>query len=179
MLRALGEFEVGGVSTLIPLHQAILERPEFIAGGSLHAFVEGGGYAATLPEESRNGAVDTAELQVPRTLLTEVDGKRFEVTVSLPEPAGRRRLRLRRESLALRAATSRGGVDVVTSPMQGTVLKVGVAAGDRVEAGTVLVVVEAMKMENEIVASHGGEVEGVEVAVGDQVASGQPLVRLA
>ncbi|HLK43947.1 MAG TPA: acetyl-CoA carboxylase biotin carboxylase subunit [Thermoleophilia bacterium] len=185
MLRALGEFEVGGVSTLIPLHMAILERPEFIAGGSLHAYVEGGGYADELAaseskaEGSANGTLDAAWERVAETVVTEVDGKRFEVTVSVPEHPGRRRLRLRRESLARRAATAHGGVDVVTSPMQGTVLKVAVAEGDHVEPGAVLVVVEAMKMENEIVASHAGEVEGVEVSVGDQVASGQALLRLA
>ena len=110
--------------------------------------------------------------------VAEVDGKRFEVTVQVPEHPGRTRLRARRAALAERDAAAHGEVDIVRSPMQGTVLRVGVAAGDEVAAGQVLVVVEAMKMENEIVASHPGEVETVEVGEGDQVASGQALVRL-
>jgi acetyl-CoA/propionyl-CoA carboxylase biotin carboxyl carrier protein len=181
MLRALGEFEVGGVKTLIPLHQAIMRHPEFAAGGTLREFVEGGGFAAEqegqgpVPVPSPGGAVVQNDV---RRHVAEVDGKRFEVTVQVPEHPGRARLRARREALAEREAASHGAVDIVRSPMQGTVLRVGVAAGDAVAAGQVLVVVEAMKMENEIVASHPGEVEAVEVREGDQVSSGQALARL-
>ncbi len=184
MLRALGEFEIGGVTTLIPLHQAILEHPGFVAGGLLHEFVEGGGYADEVTAADGSHPADGAHvLPAPateaRSVVAEVDGKRFEVTISLPEHPGRTRLRARREELAERERTAHGGADVVRSPMQGTVLRVGVAAGDRVSAGDVLVVVEAMKMENEIVAHHGGLVEAVEVDAGDQVGNGQLLVRLA
>jgi acetyl-CoA/propionyl-CoA carboxylase biotin carboxyl carrier protein len=179
MLRALGEFEVGGVKTLIPLHQAIMRHPEFAAGGTLREFVEGGGFAREYtgsdPVYSPDGAVAQNEV---RRHVAEVDGKRFEVTVQVPEHPGRTRLRARREALAEREAAGHGAVDIVRSPMQGTVLRVAVAAGEEVAAGQVLVVVEAMKMENEIVASHPGEVEAVEVSEGDQVASGQALVRL-
>jgi len=188
MLRALGEFEVGGVRTLIPLHQAIMRHPEFAEGGTLREFVEGGGFAAEQagqgpgredsgpgPALSPDGAAAGNEI---RRHVAEVDGKRFEVTVQVPEHPGRTRLRERRAALAEREAAGHGEVDIVRSPMQGTVLRVGVAAGDEVAAGQVLVVVEAMKMENEIVAGHPGEVEAVEVGEGDQVSSGQALVRL-
>ena len=185
MLRALGEFEVGGVKTLIPLHQAIMRHPEFAAGGTLREFVEGGGFAAEHPVPgtgsvpgtgpSTDGAVPQTEV---RRHVAEIDGKRFEVTVQVPEHPGRTRLRARRAALAEREAAGQGEVDIVRSPMQGTVLRVGVAAGDQVTAGQLLVVVEAMKMENEIVAHHPGEVEAVDVGEGDQVASGQALVRL-
>jgi acetyl-CoA/propionyl-CoA carboxylase, biotin carboxylase, biotin carboxyl carrier protein len=114
-----------------------------------------------------------------RTMLTEVDGRRFEVTVVEPEHPGRTRLRLRRAQLAERSTRHGGGVDVVRSPMQGTVLKVSVTAGEEVEPGQVLVVVEAMKMENEIVARHSGAAESVAVAEGDQVTSGQELLRIS
>jgi acetyl-CoA/propionyl-CoA carboxylase biotin carboxyl carrier protein len=180
MLRALGEFEVGGVATLIPLHQAIMSHPEFAAGGTMRDFVEGGGFADAYAVPGTQYAGD--EYLVPGTeysrTVAEVDGKRFEVAIEVPEHPGRARLRARRAVIAAREATGHGAVDIVRSPMQGTVLRVGVAAGDHVAAGQVLVVVEAMKMENEIAARHAGEIESVEVAEGDQVASGQALLRL-
>jgi len=184
MLRALAEFEVGGVKTLIPLHQAIMRHPEFAEGGTLREFVEGGGFAAEQaeqgpgPEDPGPGPGHSPAQNEVRRHVAEVDGKRFEVTVQVPEHPGRTRLRSRRAALAEREAAAHGEVDIVRSPMQGTVLRVGVAAGDEVTAGQVLVVVEAMKMENEIVAGHPGEVEAVEVGEGDQVSSGQALVRL-
>jgi acetyl-CoA/propionyl-CoA carboxylase biotin carboxyl carrier protein len=156
-----------------------MRHPEFAAGGTLRGFVEGGGFAREYtgsdPFYSRDGAV--AENEVRRH-VAEVDGKRFEVTVQVPEHPGRTRLRARRAALAEREAAAHGEVDIVRSPMQGTVLRVAVGAGDEVAAGQLLVVVEAMKMENEIVAHHAGEIEAVEVGEGDQVSSGQALVRL-
>ena len=180
MLRALSEFEIEGVRSLVPLHVAVLEHPEFAAGGTMREFVEGGGYQRSIESQPleldrRNGV---APLTQPRTLVTEVDGKRFEVTVLEPEHPGRTRLRQRLAQLADRSARYGGGVDVVRSPMQGTVLTVSVEAGGEVEPGQVLVVVEAMKMENEIVARRSGTVESVSVSEGDQVTSGQELVRL-
>jgi acetyl-CoA/propionyl-CoA/long-chain acyl-CoA carboxylase, biotin carboxylase, biotin carboxyl carrier protein len=179
MLRALGEFDVGGVKTLIPLHEAIMRHPEFAAGGTLRDFVEGGGFAAEHQVPGTGPSADGVAGQIEvRRHIAEVDGKRFEVAVQVPEHPGRTRLRARRAALAEREAATHGDVDIVRSPMQGTVLRVGVAAGDEVTAGQVLVVVEAMKMENEILAHHPGEVEAVDVGEGDQVASGQALVRL-
>jgi acetyl-CoA/propionyl-CoA carboxylase biotin carboxyl carrier protein len=177
MLRALGEFEIGGVTTLLPLHAAIMRHPEFAAGGTLREYVEGGGFAAEQVPGTEAVPGTGPQIEV-RTHVAEVDGKRFEVTVEVPEHPGRARLRERRAALAARDAAGHHELDVVRSPMQGTVLRVGVEAGDEVAAGQVLVVVEAMKMENEIVAHHAGAVDEVGVAVGDQVASGQALVRL-
>src|SRR4051812_12633196 len=107
MLRALSEFEVGGVHSLIPLHRAILEHPDFSAASTMHDFVEGGGYAQTLAgqEQSPNGEVTVEQpLNEARTVVTEVDGKRFEVTVLAPEHPGRTRLRERQAQLAARSA---------------------------------------------------------------------------
>ena len=177
MLRALSEFEIEGPRTLIPLHHQILEHPDFAAGGLVHEFVEAGGDVGgrAAPDPER---VLTPAAREAKTLPVEVDGRRFEVTVSVPEHQGRTRLRARRAAVAERERTAHGHGDVVRSPMQGTVLTVGVEAGATVVAGDVLVVVEAMKMENEIVAHGPGVVEAVEVAAGDQVANGQALIRL-
>ena len=177
MLRALSEFEIEGPRTLIPLHRQILEHPDFVAGGLVHEFVEAGGDpAAQVAADPGHGPSPVAG--EARTLPVEVDGRRFDVTVTVPEHHGRTRLRARRAAMAERERTAHGHGDVVRSPMQGTVLTIGVAEGETVAAGDVLVVVEAMKMENEIVAHSSGVVEAVEVAAGDQVANGQALVRL-
>ena len=179
MLRALSEFEVEGVHSLIPIHEAILEHPDFAAGDTLREFVDGGGYARiTAPAGAElNGARPAAEREA-RTVPVEVDGRRFVVTVVEPEHPGRTRLRARRAAMAERAARQQGAVDVVRSPMQGTVLKVNAVVGDEVAVGQVLVVIEAMKMENEIVAHDAGRVEEIAVAPGDQVTSGQLLIRV-
>jgi acetyl-CoA/propionyl-CoA carboxylase biotin carboxyl carrier protein len=177
MLRALSEFEIEGPKTLIPLHRQILQHPDFVAGGLVHEFVEAGGDVDD-QEASDADRAPAPGIREARTVPVEVDGKRFDVTVTLPEHPGRTRLRARRSAIAERERTAHGHGDVVRSPMQGTVLTVGVAAGEPVAAGDVLVVVEAMKMENEIVANGSGVVEAVEVAAGDQVAIGQALVRL-
>jgi acetyl-CoA/propionyl-CoA carboxylase biotin carboxyl carrier protein len=113
-----------------------------------------------------------------RELVAEVDGKRFRVSLVEPEPPGRARLRQRRALIAERSHRGGGGGEVVRSPMQGNVLRVAVAEGDQVEAGQVLLVVEAMKMENEIVSHRAGIVEGISAAEGAQVTSGQELLRV-
>ena len=178
MLRALSELEIEGPKTLIPLHRQILEHPDFIAGGLLHEFVERGGDVEEPPGPGPDERRVATGVREAKTLPVEVDGKRFDVTVTVPEHPGRTRLRARRAAIAERERTAHGAADVVRSPMQGTVLTVGATAGDTVSPGDVLVVVEAMKMENEIVAHRPGVVEAVEVVAGDQVSVGQALVRL-
>ena len=112
----------------------------------------------------------------PRTTAVEVGGRRYDVTVLEPEAPWVELARRRREREA--SGRSGAGSDSVVSPMQGTVLKVDVADGDAVEADTVICVVEAMKMENEIAAHRAGTVAGVSVAPGDAVANGQVICRV-
>ena len=108
-----------------------------------------------------------------RETVAEVDGRRVTVKVVVPEAPFRELARRRRERAAAGAAG--GGSEVVASPMQGTVLAVRVADGDVVEVGQVLCIVEAMKMENEVVAHRAGTVAGLAVTVGQPVTNGQAI----
>jgi acetyl-CoA/propionyl-CoA carboxylase, biotin carboxylase, biotin carboxyl carrier protein len=179
MLRALDEFEIGGLPTLLGFHRALLSHPEFVAGGTGHGLVESEELASRADELTREPAVETASSNGrlrPRATAVEVGGRRYDVTMLEPEPPWVELARRRRD----REASGRGGAgsDSVISPMQGTVLKVDVAEGDEIEAGTVICVVEAMKMENEIAAHRAGTVADISVAPGDAVASGQVICRV-
>jgi acetyl-CoA/propionyl-CoA carboxylase biotin carboxyl carrier protein len=105
--------------------------------------------------------------------VAEVDGRRVEVKVVVPEAPYRELARIRRE----RAAAAAGGVDsgTVVSPMQGTVIEVKVVQGDTVETGEVICIVEAMKMENEVVAPRSGTISEIAVAAGQPVSGGQAI----
>ncbi len=175
MLRALGEFEIGGVKTLIGFHKALLSHPCFVAGETCHGIVESellAARAAELTIEPEPDAGATAAT-VDRATVVEVDGRRVFVKVRVPEPPYRELARRRRE----RAAAGAGGADsgLVTSPMQGTVLDVRVADGDLVTLGQVLAIVEAMKMENEVIAHRAGTIADVAVEAGQPVTTGQPI----
>ena len=179
MLRALDEFEIGGLPTLLGFHRALLTEPCFVAGETCHGIVESpelAARAAELTVEPTAGGASAGTALRPRAIPVEVGGRRYDVTVLEPEPPWLELARRRRG----RAGSGAGGADgeAVVSPMQGTVLKVDVADGDEVEAGTVVCVVEAMKMENEIVAHRAGTVAGLAVAAGDAVTSGQTICRV-
>ena len=180
MLRALDEFEIGGLPTLLGFHRALLSHPEFIAGGTGHGLVESEELAARAAALTKDQVADSNYLDGralrPRTTAVEVGGRRYDVTVLEPEPPWLELARRRREREA--SGRSGAGSDSVVSPMQGTVLKVDVADGDTVEAGTVVCIVEAMKMENEIAAHRAGTVADVSVAPGDAVANGQVICRV-
>ena len=177
MLRALDEFEIGGVQTLLGFHRALLRHPCFVAGATCRGVVE----SEELAEEaSRLTDAPTAPGAAPRSagsdrrLAVELDGRRFDVRLRVPEPPFADLARRRRE----RAARGGGGSaarDAVVSPMQGTVLDVRVRDGEHVRAGQVLCIVEAMKMENEIDAHRDGVVTALSVVAGAQVTTGQVI----
>ena len=176
MLRALDEFEIGGVPTLLGFHRALLSHPEFVAGGTGHGLVESEELARSAEALTREPAAAVATQNgrvVPRATAVEVGGRRFDVTVLEPEPPWAELARRRRERVA--SGLGGAGSEAVVSPMQGTVLKVDVAEGDEVEAGAVVCVVEAMKMENEIVAHRAGTVAELSVVPGAPVTSGQVI----
>jgi len=179
MLRALGEFELQGVKSLLGFHQALLSHPCFIAGETCHGLVESELIAQRAAELSREvspaRAPGTAHSE--RATVAEVDGRRVEVKVFVPEPGYRALARSRRERRAEGAVGGESGV--VASPMQGTVLEVKVAEGDAVEAGQVVCIVEAMKMENEVVAHVSGVVVDISISPGMPVTTGQPICVIA
>ncbi|MDQ4124476.1 MAG: carbamoyl phosphate synthase, partial [Actinomycetota bacterium] len=155
MLRALDEYEIEGVQTTIPAHVLLLQEASFVAGTHDTTTVESG------------DVLD--ELSAPAEELRDV------------LMVGGTPVRLWNPAMAASAAAATHGAasggDVV-SPMQGTILKVLVAVGDEVEAGQPLVVLEAMKMENEIAAPGGGVVEEVNAVVGKTAGAGEVLVRV-
>ncbi len=182
MLRALGEYEIGGVTTLIGFHKALLEHPCFRAGETCDGVVESAELAARAEELSAadgSGAADAlaSARTEERVLQAEVDGRRVDVKVLVREPGYRELARRRRERAA--AGGGRGGSDAVVSPMQGTVLEVKVAEGDTVEAGQVICIVEAMKMENEVAAHRAGIVAELAVAPAQPISIGQAICTIA
>jgi acetyl-CoA/propionyl-CoA carboxylase, biotin carboxylase, biotin carboxyl carrier protein len=179
MLRALDEFVVDGVKTLIGFHKALLAHPCFVEGATCHGLVESelmASRAAELENGRPAGELEPAVAASVREAVrsVEVDGRRFEVRMLRPEPAFAELARRRRERTR-RGASIAGGRDAVVSPMQGTVLSVDVADGDEVEAGQVICVVEAMKMENEVHAPRAGRVSDLSVSAGDPVKTGQVI----
>ena len=175
MLRALDEFEIEGVKTLVGFHKALLQRPCFAAGETCHGVVESEELAQEA-EQLSHGTTSVARAPDGRVrehaIEVEVDDRRFEVKLLRPEPPFAELARRRRERSGV-AARHGAARDAVVSPMQGTVLAVEVAEGDEVRAGQVICIVEAMKMENEITSHREGLVTGLTVAAGESVKSGQ------
>jgi acetyl-CoA/propionyl-CoA carboxylase biotin carboxyl carrier protein len=182
MLRALDEFEIEGVETLLGFHRALLRRTCFVAGETCHGVVE----SEELAHEAQELSHRTTTIKKPasdgrvqeHTVEIEVNDRRFEVKLLRPEPPFAELARRRRERAG---GSARHGAarDAVVSPMQGTVLAVEVVEGDEVRAGQVICVVEAMKMENEITAHREGVVSGLTVSPGEAVKTGQVICIVA
>jgi acetyl-CoA/propionyl-CoA carboxylase biotin carboxyl carrier protein len=196
MLRALGEFEVEGLKTLLSFHTAILQTPQWANGETCRDLIEDRAWLKQLAPptpEPLPGAADAQDAPVEHSYTVEVSGKRFDVTViglpaggagplngavSAGAVAAAPRKPARRATRAGGGAGGGGG-DTLVSPIQGTVLKVAVEAGAVVEAGALVCVIEAMKMENEITAHKSGTVTELPIAVGASVGSGDTLVVIA
>jgi acetyl-CoA/propionyl-CoA carboxylase biotin carboxyl carrier protein len=181
MLRALEEYVIDGPTTLLGFHRALLESPCFVAGETCLGVVESDELAARAQElaaaaaPGREAAVaalsDGRSARSRDELVTvEIDGRRHDVRIQAPDPPWAELARRRRGRSRGLAGDASGAV---VSPMQGTVLHVNVSEGDVIEAGAVLCVVEAMKMENEIAAHRSGVVADLGVAPGQPIASGQ------
>jgi acetyl-CoA/propionyl-CoA/long-chain acyl-CoA carboxylase, biotin carboxylase, biotin carboxyl carrier protein len=183
MLRALDEYEIGGITTLLGFHRALVRRPCFVQGETCHGVVESEELASEARERSQEGdqlshvkttvAAGSDGRLRERVSTVELDGRRFEVKAMLPEPAHVELARRRQERTTQGAHGA--AKDALTTPMQGTVLSVEVENGQEVQAGQVICVVEAMKMENEVAAQRDGTVTDLAVSPGQAVKTGQVI----
>jgi len=165
--RALAEFEVGGLATALPFHRAILEDPAYTENFKV--------YTSYIENEFKNEipafelvASDIQTKVAAEKLVAEVNGKRFEILVHAPEPVVKRH-RAKQSSVAGSSGTG------LASPMQGTVVKIAVEEGQSVEAGDLVIVLEAMKMEQPLNAHKSGVIKNLKAVIGETVASGTVL----
>jgi acetyl-CoA/propionyl-CoA carboxylase biotin carboxyl carrier protein len=187
MLRALGELEIEGIATTKPADIAILSHPDFAAAKHSTKWVEdtldlsdvtSDAAASSSPSA---GEGDGDEAKVRRDVDVEVNGRKYSVSVWVPDigavvaAGGGAPVARPRRSASAAAAVSAGS-GKITVPMQGTIVKVLVAVGDTVEAGQPLCVLEAMKMENNINADKAGTVAEVKVTPGQSVGTGDIVI---
>ncbi|MBI3429086.1 MAG: ATP-grasp domain-containing protein [Actinobacteria bacterium] len=165
--RALEEFHVGGLATALPFHRAILQDPAFTDDFSVYTSYIENEFNNEIPEFSKS------TLHIPthaaaEHLVVEVNGHRFDVILHAPEPIHKRH----------RAKKGMSGLvtgDGLTSPMQGTVVKIAAGEGDFVEVGDLVIVLEAMKMEQPLMAHKSGIITNLVAIIGENVSNGAIL----
>lgn len=168
--RALAEFEIDGLATAIPFHKAILNDDNYVKDFKVYtSYIENEFVNEIQAFGGVPGGVQTHA--APEHLIAEINGHRFEVLIHAPDPIHKRHRK--GKSFAGGAAG-----DALVSPMQGTVVKIAVKNGDKVEAGDLLVVLEAMKMEQQLTAHKAGTISNLVVEVGETVASGAALCEI-
>jgi len=187
MLRALAEFEIEGLKTLIPFHRALLATEQWARGETCRDLLEDRDWLKALAFEKAPAQGDDAEETVEQTYTVEVSGRKFDVRVigpaggpsgavdangAVPGAAPKRPTRAAREP---RVRENGHGGDALNSPMQGSVWKIAVKAGQQVVEGEVVTIIEAMKMENEITAHKAGVISELPISEGDLVRSGDVL----
>jgi acetyl-CoA/propionyl-CoA carboxylase biotin carboxyl carrier protein len=166
--RALAEFQIEGIATALPFHQAVINDEAFIN----EPFAV---YTGWIESEFNNqippygSTSEESTTPVIEEVVVEVNGHRFEVGILSP-------IRKRKRALSARTALQTG--DSLTTPMQGTVVKIEVTEGQVVEEGELIVVLEAMKMEQPLKAHKGGKISELTVSVGDTLASGTLLCKI-
>jgi acetyl-CoA/propionyl-CoA carboxylase biotin carboxyl carrier protein len=165
--RALAEFEVGGLATALTFHRAILEDSNYTEKFTVYTSYIENEFVNEIPPFEM-GAAEIQTRAAAEKLVAEVNGKRFEILVHAPEPVVKRH----------RAKQSGGGGSSgvgLASPMQGTVVKIAVEEGQSVEAGDLIIVLEAMKMEQPLNAHKSGVIKNLKAVIGETVASGTVL----
>jgi acetyl-CoA/propionyl-CoA carboxylase biotin carboxyl carrier protein len=186
MLRALSEYQIGGLTTLIPFHRALLSSEQWARGETCRDLLEDRAWLKALASEpaaeaqDADGATSDDDGEpVEQSYTVEVSGRRFDVRVIGPPPAGDGAAapgpaKPKRATPTKRQRAARGG-DTLASPMQGNVWKVPVRQGQRVAEGELVTIIEAMKMENEITAHKSGVIAELPIAEGDLVRNGDVL----
>jgi acetyl-CoA/propionyl-CoA carboxylase biotin carboxyl carrier protein len=186
MLRALGEYEIEGLKTLIPFHQALLATEQWAKGETCRDLLEDKQWLKTLAFPAPVAPAESDEEEkVEQSYAVEVSGKRFDVRVVGPPFAGGggangaaagtdRKAPKRGE----RKSTSAGGPDTLPSPLQGNMWKVLVKQGDTVTEGQLLCIIEAMKMENEITAHKAGTIVELPISEGAPIQAGAPIATI-
>ncbi|MDF1596265.1 MAG: acetyl-CoA carboxylase biotin carboxylase subunit [Acidimicrobiia bacterium] len=175
--RALQEYIITGVRTTIPAHLAVLDHQDFVEGRHHTKWLEDSMDLSRITWETAAALPEDADL-TERSIMVEVGGQRYDVrmwTSQIQPAAGGTRAAPRRKppKLGGRGGSATGAdAGVLTAPMQGTIVKLHVKAGDHVEAGDPICILEAMKMENEVRAPVGGEVVDLKVRAGDTVTPG-------
>jgi acetyl-CoA/propionyl-CoA carboxylase, biotin carboxylase, biotin carboxyl carrier protein len=191
MLRALSEYEIEGLKTLIPFHQALLATEQWAKGETCRDLLEDKKWLKTLAFDSPPRPAEGEEEQekVEQTYAVEVSGKRFDVRVVGPPFAGGGAGAVNGAAAGARKAPKRGerkstsaggagGADVIESPLQGNMWKVLVKQGDTVTEGQLLCIIEAMKMENEITAHKAGTISELPISEGAPIQAGAPIATI-
>jgi len=190
MLRALGEYEIEGLKTLIPFHQALLATEQWARGETCRDLLEDKAWLKTLAFAPPQAPAEAEEEQkVEQTYAVEVSGRRFDVRVVGPPFAGAATAASNGSAAAAprkaprraqRSATGAGagGADMLPSPLQGNMWKVLVKKGDEVQEGQLLCIIEAMKMENEITAHKAGTIVELPIVEGEPIQAGAPIATI-
>ena len=165
--RALREFEIGGLATALPFHRAIVEDPNYTEDFKVYTSYIENEFDNQIPAFSYKEEVAASKV-ASQKVIAEVNGHRFEVVLHSQAPAEKRH-KIESNSVAKNSGNS------INSPMQGTVVKILKANGDRVQAGDLIVVLEAMKMEQALIAPKAGIIAQLGIGVGQTVSSGQML----
>ncbi|MCW5952435.1 MAG: ATP-grasp domain-containing protein [Propionibacteriaceae bacterium] len=181
--RALAETVLEGMPSVLPFHAAVLHEPAFVAaGGAFGVHTRWIETEFATPIAPYTGALGESEAEEKTSYVVEVDGRRIEVRVpaSLAAPVAKAsgpKRPVRRSSGGARAKAP--ATNELAAPMQGPIVKVAVVEGDQVSEGDLVIVLEAMKMEQPITAHRSGVIANLQAAPGDPVASGQVLCEIA
>jgi acetyl-CoA/propionyl-CoA carboxylase, biotin carboxylase, biotin carboxyl carrier protein len=187
MLRALGEYEIGGITTLIPFHQALLSTKQWANGETCRDLTEDRKWLKSLEPEAApaaGGDEAAADGTAERSYQVEVGGKLFDVKVigdAAPSAAATAGAGLRKPPKRERGPGGGGASaasEDLTSPLQGSVLRVAVEQGAEVSEGDLICVIEAMKMENEITAHRSGKITELPISEGAAVTNGDLLAKI-